>query len=49
MEKFKSGQKLEAADVNFLKAIVAKDFKPSSNSFNPFEMKKGGKKKNPYK
>lgn len=49
MEKFKSGQKLEAADVNFLKAIVAKDFKPSSNSFNPFEMKKGGKKRNPYK
>ena len=49
MEKFNSGKELTNPEVNFLKAIVAKDFKPSSGSFNPFEMKKGGKKRNPYK
>lgn len=49
MEKFNSGEELTNPEVNFLKAIVAKDFKPSSGSFNPFEMKKGGKKRNPYK
>ena len=44
MEKFNSGKELTNPEVNFLKAIVAKDFKPSSGSFNPFEMKKGGKR-----